>query len=79
MTLTDLLAIVLTFLDHVLINVVIIPLEERELLSRFGDDYKSYRKKVSGFFPPDFQSITKEKGGHTSDAFLLALKASGSI
>ncbi len=42
---------VLTFLDLVLINLVIIPLEERELLSRFGDDYKKYKEKVSGFFP----------------------------
>jgi len=65
MTLTDFLAIVLTFLDHVLINVVIIPLEERKLLKRFGDDYKKHKEKVSGFFTPDVQSITKEKGGHT--------------
>lgn len=42
---------VLTFLDLVLINIVIIPLEERELLSRFGDDYKKYKEKVPGFFP----------------------------
>jgi protein-S-isoprenylcysteine O-methyltransferase Ste14 len=42
---------VLTFLDILLINVIIIPLEDRELLSRFGDDYKKYKAKVSGFFP----------------------------
>ena len=42
---------VLTFLDIVLINVIIIPLEDRELLSRFGDDYNKYKAKVSGFFP----------------------------
>jgi len=42
---------VLTFLDLVLINLVIIPLEERELISRFGEDYKKYRERVPGFFP----------------------------
>jgi protein-S-isoprenylcysteine O-methyltransferase Ste14 len=42
---------VLIFLDFVLTNVVIIPLEERELLSRFGDDYKRYMERVAGFFP----------------------------
>ena len=42
---------VLTFLDLVLINLVIIPLEERELISRFGKDYKKYRERVPGFFP----------------------------
>jgi protein-S-isoprenylcysteine O-methyltransferase Ste14 len=42
---------VLTFLDIILINTVIIPLEERELLGRFGDDYKKYKKEVPGFFP----------------------------
>jgi protein-S-isoprenylcysteine O-methyltransferase Ste14 len=41
----------LLFLDLVLVNGVIIPLEERELLSRFGDDYKKYKERVSGFFP----------------------------
>ena len=42
---------VLTLVDLVLMNAVIIPLEERELLSRFGDDYKKYKEKVPGFFP----------------------------
>ena len=46
---------VLTFLDLVLVNFVIIPLEERELLSRFGDDYKKYRERVPGFFPRIFR------------------------
>jgi len=41
----------LTFLDLVLINAVVIPLEERELLGRFGDTYKKYKEKVSGFSP----------------------------
>jgi len=42
---------VITFLDLVLINFVIIPLEDRELASRFGDDYKRYMERVAGFFP----------------------------
>jgi protein-S-isoprenylcysteine O-methyltransferase Ste14 len=36
----------------IIINAIIIPLEEKELLSRFGEDYELYRKKVpSRFFP----------------------------
>ena len=42
---------VITFLDLVLINFVIIPLEDRELESRFGDEYKQYMARVAGFFP----------------------------
>ena len=42
---------VITFMDLVLINFVIIPLEDRELASRFGDDYKLYMERVAGFFP----------------------------
>jgi protein-S-isoprenylcysteine O-methyltransferase Ste14 len=42
---------VITFLDIVVINIVIIPLEERELLRRFGDDYEQYKGRVAGFFP----------------------------
>jgi protein-S-isoprenylcysteine O-methyltransferase Ste14 len=38
-------------LDFALINGVIIPLEERELLDRFGPAYEEYRKKVPKFFP----------------------------
>lgn len=43
---------IVTSLDFVIINTVIIPLEERELLSRFGRDYELYKKKVPyRFFP----------------------------
>jgi protein-S-isoprenylcysteine O-methyltransferase Ste14 len=42
---------VITLFDLVLINIVIIPLEDRELLSRFGDEYKHYMQRVAGFFP----------------------------
>lgn len=44
--------IVLTFIDFVIVNAVIIPLEEKELISRFGDEYKLYKQKVKyRFFP----------------------------
>ena len=42
---------IVTLLDFVLVNVIIIPLEDRELLKRFGEDYKKYEEKVPGFFP----------------------------
>ena len=35
-----------TLLDFLLINLLIIPLEERELSSRFGKDYETYKEKV---------------------------------
>ncbi len=40
-----------TLLDLVIVNAVIIPLEERELLSRFGEEYRIYRERVPPFFP----------------------------
>jgi len=42
---------VITFIDFLLISIVIIPLEDRELLSRFGDEYKRYMERVAGFIP----------------------------
>ncbi len=43
---------VLTLIDIILISSVVIPLEERELLIRFGNAYERYRKRVrSKFFP----------------------------
>ena len=42
---------IVTLLDFVLVNVIIIPLEDRELLKRFGEDYKKYKEKVPAFFP----------------------------
>ncbi|MBA4372050.1 MAG: hypothetical protein C0402_04230 [Thermodesulfovibrio sp.] len=40
-----------TLLDLLLVTLVIIPLEDRELSVRFGPAYDAYRKKVPGFFP----------------------------
>ncbi len=42
---------VVALIDFVLINAVIIPLEERELAVRFGNDFLEYKKKVPCFFP----------------------------
>lgn len=37
--------------DFILVNVVIIPLEEKELSSRFDGEYARYKEKVPKFFP----------------------------
>ena len=43
---------VIALLDCLIVNTVIIPLEEKEIAKRFGDDYEAYRKRVpSKFFP----------------------------
>lgn len=49
---TEVIAVgVITLLDSIIINAVIIPLEDKELLNRFGDDYRKYKEEVYGFFP----------------------------
>jgi protein-S-isoprenylcysteine O-methyltransferase Ste14 len=40
-----------TLLDLSIVNAVIIPLEEKELLGRFGEEYAKYKKSVPGYFP----------------------------
>lgn len=43
---------IIALLDVVVINTVVVPLEEKELLARFGEEYVQYRKKVpSAVFP----------------------------
>jgi protein-S-isoprenylcysteine O-methyltransferase Ste14 len=43
---------VVALIDFAVVNTVIIPLEEKELLDRFGGVYTDYRKRVpSKFFP----------------------------
>ena len=43
---------IIAVIDFVIVNAVIIPLEEKELLKRFGDDYKLYKERIpSRFFP----------------------------
>jgi len=43
---------ILTIIDFIIVNLLIIPLEEKELLSRFGEEYLKYKEKVRNrFFP----------------------------
>ena len=43
---------VVTLADFIIVNAVLIPLEEKELANRFGEEYKSYKRKVPArFFP----------------------------
>jgi protein-S-isoprenylcysteine O-methyltransferase Ste14 len=41
----------ITFIDVLLVYALIIPLEEKELSNRFGNDYNLYKKKVPKFLP----------------------------
>lgn len=42
---------IVTLLDFLFVHLVIIPLEERELTNRFGEEYKQYKERVPRFFP----------------------------
>ncbi len=42
---------VVTLLDFTLINCIVVPLEEKELLTRFGEEYVRYMENVPGYFP----------------------------
>jgi protein-S-isoprenylcysteine O-methyltransferase Ste14 len=42
---------IITVIDLLVVNAVVIPLEEKELLIRFGDEYNRYKDKVPRFFP----------------------------
>jgi len=42
---------IITLLDIIIINTVVIPLEDRELVERFGEKYRKYQKRVPAFFP----------------------------
>lgn len=46
----------LTLLDFLLTYFIIIPLEEKELVQRFGQEYIDYKKRVPKFFPRLFRS-----------------------
>jgi protein-S-isoprenylcysteine O-methyltransferase Ste14 len=41
-----------TVIDALVVNAMVIPLEERELLERFGKEYEEYRRKVPSRFLP---------------------------
>lgn len=42
---------IVAVVDLSLIYLIIIPLEEKELLNRFGEEYRDYRNKVPKYFP----------------------------
>ena len=42
---------IITLLDVIIVNLFVIPLEDRELIERFGDDYRRYKSRVPAFFP----------------------------
>ncbi|MEM3382467.1 MAG: isoprenylcysteine carboxylmethyltransferase family protein [Nitrososphaerales archaeon] len=50
--------LILTFLDLIIIYFIIIPLEEKHLLQRFGKEYMDYKKRVPKFFPRIFRRNT---------------------
>jgi len=43
---------VVAIVDAVVVNIVVIPLEEKELMRRFGKDYEAYCQKVPSRFVP---------------------------
>lgn len=50
---TEVLAVgVITILDILIINFLVIPLEEKELKERFGEQYRDYMKRVRSRFLP---------------------------
>ncbi len=42
---------IITIIDLMVINTIVIPLEEKELRNRFGDEYIEYSKKTRAFLP----------------------------
>ncbi|OGW18188.1 MAG: hypothetical protein A2072_02480 [Nitrospirae bacterium GWC1_57_7] len=54
---------IITILDLIVVNAVVIPLEERELVARFGDEYEHYRRNVRGRIVPWRGRGSKEKAG----------------
>jgi protein-S-isoprenylcysteine O-methyltransferase Ste14 len=42
---------IITLLDLLMVYIFIIPLEEKELLNRFGNDYNLYRERIPKYFP----------------------------
>jgi protein-S-isoprenylcysteine O-methyltransferase Ste14 len=42
---------IVTIVDFFAVTFIIIPLEEKELSNRFGEEYRDYRNKVPKYFP----------------------------
>ncbi len=43
---------IVTFVDALVVDTLVIPLEEKELLQRFGREYEEYRRRVPSRFIP---------------------------
>jgi len=43
---------IVTVIDALVVNIIVIPLEEREMSERFGKDYEEYRRRVPSRFLP---------------------------
>ena len=52
---------IVTILDFIAVQAFVIPLEERELLARFGDDYARYQREVPKFIPRIKRGASDEK------------------
>lgn len=53
---TEVIAVgIITLLDFIIVNILIIPLEEKELSIRFGEDYEVYKRNIPRFFPRIFR------------------------
>ena len=52
----------ITALDFLLVAAVIIPLEEKELFQRFGEEYNVYKKSVPRLFPSTKKLFEKSRG-----------------
>lgn len=49
---TGVIAVGITaIIDLLVVNLVVIPLEEKELMTRFGEEYRQYRNRVPRYFP----------------------------
>jgi protein-S-isoprenylcysteine O-methyltransferase Ste14 len=46
-------------IDFIIVALIIVPMEEHELLSRFGDEYRLYMARTPRFFPRMRQKIPK--------------------
>lgn len=44
-------ALIVTLLDLLFVQALIIPLEEKELMERFGDEYREYARRTPRFLP----------------------------
>jgi protein-S-isoprenylcysteine O-methyltransferase Ste14 len=54
-------------LDFIVVCLIIIPMEENELLHRFGDDYRAYMARTRRFIPRLREQVPTEKEANQAD------------